>query len=124
MLSSARAAAVVAVSNLDRARDFYGGTLGLQVDLEMPGGILYACGGDTRLLVYPSGYAGTNEATAVSWDVADLRAEIAALQGKGVSFEEYDLPDTERDGVIHVMENLRVAWFKDPDGNILSLVER
>ena len=125
MLSSARAAAVVAVSDLDRARDFYSErTLGLQVDLEIPGGILYACGGDTRLLVYPSAYAGTNEATAVSWDVADLRAEIAALQGKGVSFEEYDLPGAERDGVVHLMENLSGAWFKDPDGNILSLVER
>jgi catechol 2,3-dioxygenase-like lactoylglutathione lyase family enzyme len=124
MLSSARAAAVVAVSDLDRARDFYGGTLGLQVDLEMPGGILYTCGGDTRLLVYPSGFAGTNEATAVSWDVADLRAEIATLQGKGVSFEEYDLPGAERDGVVHMMDNLTAAWFKDPDGNILSLVER
>jgi catechol 2,3-dioxygenase-like lactoylglutathione lyase family enzyme len=124
MLSSSRAAAVVAVSDVDRSRDFYSGTLGLKIDLDMPGGVLYACGGDTRLLVYPSTYAGTNEATAVSWDVDDLRSEVAALQGKGVAFEEYEMPGVEREGAVHVMPDLSAAWFKDPDGNILAMVER
>jgi catechol 2,3-dioxygenase-like lactoylglutathione lyase family enzyme len=124
MLSNAPAAAVVAVSDPGAAREFYGGTLGLQVEDEEPGGTLFACGDGTRLLVYPSSYAGTNQATSVSWQVADIRAEIAALQEKGVVFEQYDIPEMTRDGDVHVAGTLSAAWFKDPDGNILALIER
>jgi catechol 2,3-dioxygenase-like lactoylglutathione lyase family enzyme len=124
MLSNARIAAVVAVADLEKGRDFYSGTLGLAVDEEEPGGILYACGGGTRLLVYESGFAGTNEATAVSWEVDDLEGELSALRGKGIAFEQYDLPGVTREGDIHVMGSTRGAWFKDPDGNILSVVSR
>jgi catechol 2,3-dioxygenase-like lactoylglutathione lyase family enzyme len=125
MLADSRVVAVVAVSDLEGARAFYGDTLGLQASgMDEPDGVLYDCGGDTRLLVYQSGYAGKNEATACSWQVDDLEGEIDALKGKGVTFEQYDFPGVEREGDIHVTGGLRAAWFKDPEGNILNLVSR
>lgn len=124
MLSEGRAAAVVAVHDLGRAREFYGGTLGLHSGSEEPGAVLYDSGGGTQLLVYESSFAGTNEATAVSWQVDDLGAEVADLKGRGISFEHYDFPGMTRDGDIHDMGSVRGAWFKDPDGNILAVISR
>lgn len=126
MLSSSPVVAVVAVSDLGRGKEFYGRTLGLpQADLDDPGGVMYACGNGTQLLVYTSSFAGTNQATGASWEVNDLEAEISILKSKGVAFEQYDIPGSERDGDIHpIGDGLRAAWFKDPDGNILNLITR
>jgi catechol 2,3-dioxygenase-like lactoylglutathione lyase family enzyme len=126
MLASSPVVAVVAVKDLDRAQEFYGGTLGLQPAPETdPGGVLYACGGGTQLLVYTSGYAGTNQATAASWQVDDLEGTIADLKSKGITFEQYDnIPGLERDGEIHRSGSIAGAWFKDPDGNILNVLSR
>jgi catechol 2,3-dioxygenase-like lactoylglutathione lyase family enzyme len=125
MLSDSPVVAVVAVSDMDGAKAFYGGTLGLSPsDMEEPGGVLYDCGSGTRLLVYESGFAGTNQATAASWQVDDLEGEVEALKAKGIAFDQYDLPGMDREGDIHVMGNLRAVWFRDPEGNILNLVNR
>jgi catechol 2,3-dioxygenase-like lactoylglutathione lyase family enzyme len=126
MLSSSPVAAVVAVSDMDGAKEFYGGTLGLQPspDITDPGGVLYACGGGTHLLVYESGYAGHNQATAAAWQVDDLDGEMVELRARGVTFEQYDIPGIERDGDVHTMGDLRSAWFKDPEGNILNISSR
>jgi len=125
MLASSPVVAVVAVRNMDSAKEFYEGTLELKsAGMDDPGGVFYACGGGSLLLVYESSYAGTNEATAVSWEVSDIRAEVAEMKGKGVTFEQYDLPGMTRDGDVHVADTLSAAWFKDPDGNILALVMR
>ena len=123
MLGGKDAAATLAVSDLQRARDFYESTLGLQPLQEDLGSVLYKSG-SSMLLVYPSEYAGTNQATAATWAVGDdLEAIVDELKSKGVSFEHYDdLPDTTREGDVHAMGELRGVWFKDPDGNILSLV--
>ena len=125
MLADSPVVAVVAVSDLDGARAFYTDTLGLRPSAtDEPGGVLYDCGGGTTLLVYQSGFAGTNQATAASWQVADLEGEISALKAKGIAFEQYDIPGIEREGEIHTTGGLRAAWFKDPEGNILNLVAR
>jgi catechol 2,3-dioxygenase-like lactoylglutathione lyase family enzyme len=123
MLGSKSAGATLAVSDLERARDFYENTLGLEPIQEDLGSVLYKSG-NSVLLVYPSEYAGTNQATAATWAVGDdLEATIQDLKAKGVTFEHYDdLPDTTRDGDVHVMGDLKGVWLKDPDGNILSLV--
>lgn len=123
MLGTIDAIATVAVKNLDAAKRFYEGTLGLElVDAEDSEAITYRAGSST-LLVYRSQYAGTNEATAVTWIVGDgLDDLVTALKGKGVAFERYDLPGTTRKGDVHVAGDTKVAWFKDPDGNIHSLV--
>jgi catechol 2,3-dioxygenase-like lactoylglutathione lyase family enzyme len=125
MLGDSNVVAVVAVNDLARGKDFYGGTLGLQEsDTDEPGGMLYSCGGGSLLLVYESSYAGTNQATAASWQVGDIEQEISGLTARGVSFEHYDLPGATQEGDVHVIGSLKAAWFKDPDGNILCLASR
>jgi catechol 2,3-dioxygenase-like lactoylglutathione lyase family enzyme len=123
MLGDKDAAATIAVSDLQRARDFYESTVGLTPVQEQPGGVLYKSG-NSVVLVYPSEYAGTNQATAASWAVGDdFDAIVEDLRAKGVAFEHYDdLPDTTREGDVHVVGEFKGVWFKDPDGNILSLI--
>jgi hypothetical protein len=76
--------------------------------------------------VYPSGYAGTNQATAATWEVADIQAAIDDLKSKGVSFEHFDMPPEagEWQGDMLVSNSEKAAWFKDPDGNTLCIHSR
>ena len=124
MLGDKSVAAALAVSDLQRARDFYEGTLGLRPTHEDDGSVLYGSGA-SAVLVYPSRYAGTNQATAATWAVGDdLDAVVEDLRGKGVAFERYDdLPGVSREGDVHLMGEMRGVWLKDPDGNILSLID-
>jgi catechol 2,3-dioxygenase-like lactoylglutathione lyase family enzyme len=123
MLGGKDAAATIAVRDLQRARDFYENTLGLALAQEQPGGILYKSG-NSVVLVYPSEHAGTNQATAASWAVGDdFDAIVEDLRSKGVTFEHYDLPDTTREGDVHQFGESKAVWFKDPDGNILNLID-
>lgn len=123
MLGQKQAMATIAVKKLAPAKAFYEGKLGLQpTDTGEPGVIGYKSG-DSEILVYESQFAGTNQATAATWVVGnDLEQIVQSLKSKGVAFEHYDLPGTTRNGDIHVSGKTRVAWLKDPDGNILSLV--
>ena len=126
MLNAIEAVATVAVTNIDRARDFYEQTLELQpepVGEGMESVRTYKSGGSS-LFVYESETGGTNEATSVTWAVEDVDAEVEALKARGVRFEHYDMPDTTLDGDVHVSGDHRAAWFKDPDGNILAIVSR
>lgn len=129
MLGTIDAMATVAVKDLDAARRFYEGTLGLKqtgaepAGAEAPEALTFGAGSST-VLVYRSKYAGTNEATAVTWTVGDRLEELVeALSAKGVRFERYHLPGTTRRGDVHVAGDTEVAWFKDPDGNIHALVK-
>ncbi len=123
MLRTKDAAATIAVSDLDRARRLYEGTLGLSAINEDEGGILYKSG-NSAILVYQSEFAGTNRATAATWAVGgELDSIVGELGESGTAFEHYDdLPGTTREGDVHVMGDMRAVWFKDPDGNILNLV--
>ncbi|MDQ0038664.1 catechol 2,3-dioxygenase-like lactoylglutathione lyase family enzyme [Variovorax boronicumulans] len=123
MLGNIDAAPNLAVKDLAVARRFYEDTLGLsQVDAEGDEVVVYRSG-NTRVNVYRSAFAGTNQATAVTWQVGeDIERLAAALKAKGVRFEHYDMPDTKLEGDLHVMGGMKVAWFKDPDGNILNLI--
>ena len=126
MLSKYDAIPTVAVKNLAAAKKFYEGTLGLkQIDAEGDEVAVYQ-NGDTRLNVYRSQFAGTNKATAVTWAVDDVEGEVRELKSKGVAFEHYDMPELKLKGDVHVADgaDLKVAWFKDPDGNIFSIVNR
>jgi catechol 2,3-dioxygenase-like lactoylglutathione lyase family enzyme len=123
LLGSRNAVANLAVKNLDAARKFYEDTLGLAPVEEEGDEVVVYKSGDSVLNVYRSQYAGTNEATAVTWTVGDdLEDIVRALRDKGVTFEHYDMPGTTVNGDIHVTANMKVAWFKDPDGNILNLI--
>ena len=125
MLRDTDAVANLAVKDLKIARAFYEGTLGLEaVGKEGDEVIVFRSGG-TKINVYRSKEAGTNKATAVTWAVGDqVRANVQALKTKGVRFEHYDMPGLTLDGDVHVGYGMEVAWFKDPDGNILNLVSR
>lgn len=123
MLGNKDAAANIAVKNLETAKKFYEDILGLtQIGAEGQELIVFKCGNST-INVYRSQYAGTNKATAVTWVVgAEIEGVVQQLKAKGVAFEHYDMPDMTREGDIHVAGTMKVAWFKDPDGNILNIV--
>ncbi|HEX3234200.1 MAG TPA: VOC family protein [Gemmatimonadales bacterium] len=130
MLADRDAIATVAVKDMEVAKRFYEGTLGLK-----PAGadsgpsqplsnadVRVYRSGKTNFLVYKSQYAGTNKANAVTWGLGDdLERVVQSLQAKGVVFEHYDLPGLTRKGDVHQFGTFRAAWFKDPDGNILHI---
>ena len=122
MLGKADATPMIPVKDLDRARTFYEEKLGLKSFDEWGEGVTLKSG-DTLINVYRSEFAGTNKATALTFDVDDIDKEVGELKEKGIFFEHYDLPGLERRGDLHVTEGFKTAWFKDPDGNILSLIE-
>jgi catechol 2,3-dioxygenase-like lactoylglutathione lyase family enzyme len=122
MLGSKQAATNIAVKDLARARKFYEGTLGLKKVGEEDDEVVTYKSGDAMIYVYRSEHAGTNKATALTWNAGDdVASEVEALKAKGVSFEHYDMPGMRHEGDVHVGHDMKVAWFKDPDGNILSI---
>jgi catechol 2,3-dioxygenase-like lactoylglutathione lyase family enzyme len=126
MLGDKNVTATIAVKDLAKARDYYENSLGLQgAETDKLGGVTYTCG-SSKLYVYQSAYAGTNQATYVSWGVGDdFESIVSGLQSKGVAFEVYDdLPGATVEGVIHTTGDVKSAWFKDPDGNILNIANR
>ena len=123
MLGKADATPMIAVKDLDRARKFYEDTLGLKAEEEMGGEVLTVTSGSTPITVYRSEFAGTNKATALTFQVDDVETEVRELKEKGIFFEHYDLPGLQQQGDVYVAEGFKTAWFKDPDGNILSLAE-
>jgi catechol 2,3-dioxygenase-like lactoylglutathione lyase family enzyme len=117
------AATMLAVKDLGRARRFYEDVLGLEkIDEEGDDVVAYRSGAST-INVYRSEFAGTNKATAVTWEVDNIEDAIRDLKSKGVAFEHYQMPGLRQEGDLYVAEKgaMRTAWFKDPDGNILSL---
>jgi catechol 2,3-dioxygenase-like lactoylglutathione lyase family enzyme len=123
MLRDKNAAANIAVKDLEIAKSFYQDVLGLQlIDSGLPEVVIFESG-SSKIIVYKSQYAGTNKATSMTWTVGDNIEEVVqALKAKGITFEHYDIPNIKLEGDIHVDGKMKVAWFKDPDGNILNLV--
>lgn len=120
MLGKFNVFATVAVSDINNAKEFYGQTLGLEQTDENPGGVTYQSG-TGKIFVYQSPTAGKNESTSASWEVEKIEDVVEELKSKGISFEQYDFPGGTREGDVHIMGGMKAAWFKDPDGNILSL---
>jgi catechol 2,3-dioxygenase-like lactoylglutathione lyase family enzyme len=125
MLADTAAVATIGVRDMKRAARFYEQTLGLERTQSMGDSAAAYKTGTSSLFVYQSQFAGTNQATAVTWDLGkDVDTVVSDLKRKGVSFEHYDLPGTTLEGDIHVADGRRLAWLKDPDGNILALAGR
>lgn len=123
MLGDKEAVATIAVKSLEKAKAFYGGKLGLKENGDEQPGVLSYKSGKSSVLVYESQYAGTNQATAATWTVGgDVDRLVKELKSRGITFEKYDLPNLTHEGDVHVNGEMRVAWFKDPDGNILAIV--
>jgi catechol 2,3-dioxygenase-like lactoylglutathione lyase family enzyme len=122
MLGDTNAIANVAVKDLEVARQFYVGKLGLNEQKSEEAEVLACKSGDSLIFVYKSEYAGTNKATSVTWEVKDVPGEVKALKNKGITFEHYEFPGGRLEGDVHILGDMKAAWFKDPDGNILALV--
>lgn len=122
MLKHATLFPTIPVTNLDRAKIFYRDTLGLGIMMEDPAGVMLEAGNGTGVYLYQRG-ASKADHTLAGFKVDDLASEMAALKEKGITFEEYDLPGLKTVNGIASMGNSKAAWFKDPDGNILSLTQ-
>jgi len=128
VLENAEIAAIVPVSEIDRAVEFYGNVLGLKLVIrrdDMPENreAEFSAGGGT-LVAYESVAAGQSRSTIAGFRVDDLRAVVSTLRERGVAFEEYDTPDLKTENGIGRIGDLLAAWCKDPDGNIIAFEER
>jgi catechol 2,3-dioxygenase-like lactoylglutathione lyase family enzyme len=125
-LSNYRVGAAIAVSDMNRAREFYEGKLGFTAaGDDADGGRTYECGEGTAVHVFPSpGSVGASGATVAGWTVEDLDGLVDELIANGVTFERYDDEriSTDEKGIA-VFGDSKSAWFKDPDGNVLALVQ-
>ena len=123
MLGDHEAIATIAVKELKAARRYYTDVLGLTLVEARGDEVLEYTAAGRKLFVYRSPFAGTNQATSVTWAVGnEIDAIVRELKSRGVQFEHYQLPNLTLEGDVHVGGPMREAWFKDPDGNIHSLV--
>jgi catechol 2,3-dioxygenase-like lactoylglutathione lyase family enzyme len=125
-LSSHEVRPSVAVSDISRAARFYEGKLGLRADREQSDeSRIYPCGGGTSLHIYVSPASNVRgTATLATWYVPDLDQVVDGLGEAGVAFERYDDPALKADAKgIHNLDDGRVAWFRDPDGNTFAIEE-
>ncbi len=100
-LTQRTVAMMLPVTDVDRARTFYTG--------------------GSSLVLLPRPDSRPSESTAMGFDVDDITSEIGDLEGHGVVFEDYDLPELKTIDHVYVMGSEKAAWFKDPDGNVLCL---
>ncbi|GAA2771247.1 VOC family protein [Streptomyces showdoensis] len=122
MLADSPIAAIIPVNDMARAKRYYTETLGLTLVKESPQDVMFETGG-SMIGLYETPYGGQAQHTLASWKVADLDAEMKELRSKGVAFEDYDLPGLKTvDGVVE-SDDMRGAWFKDSEGNILCVLE-
>jgi catechol 2,3-dioxygenase-like lactoylglutathione lyase family enzyme len=119
MLGNAQVAALLPTTDIEAAKDFYQNKLGLKLLPIENGPVVFEAGDGTTLEVYPRSEPSKAEHSVAAFRVTDIASVIAELEGKGVVFEDYE------GTVNHVMEYgpTKLAWLKDPDGNILSLSE-
>ncbi len=123
-LKQYQVAGMIPAADMDRATKFYTETLGLEVDPSAPEGATLVVAGDgSRVAIYETPSAGKAAHTLAGWNVPDVRAEMAALKAKGVTFEDYDMPDLGLKTVdgLATLPIGTAAWFKDSEGNILGL---
>jgi catechol-2,3-dioxygenase len=123
MLSEFPVNPTLPVADLARARRFYEEVLGFVPEGPATPGVVIYRAKDSVLSVYQSEFAGTNKATAAGFRVADLASIVQELKARGVTFEEYDFPEFKTVGGIAQTPGALAAWFKDPDGNIIGLIQ-
>ena len=127
MLGDKRVMTTIPVADVQRARAFYEGVLGLRfvAGPRADGSFEYECGGESGLYTYPTTEnAGKSPATLAAWHVDDIEATARALRAREVVLEEYDMPGLQTEEGITTLRGGRTIWFKDPDGNILNAFER
>ena len=115
--------AYIPAKDLERARRFYEGKVGLKPTALAAGGVFYEFAGGTACFLYPSAGAGTSRASQAFWDVDDVARAVRELEQRGVEFQDYDMPGMKT--VNHIFDggDAKAAWFKDSEGNIMALVQ-
>nr|WP_083363274.1 VOC family protein [Microterricola viridarii] len=125
MMDFKRSIGVLPASDLARARAYYKDMLGLEPeeDMDDEGGSLYSVGGSLFML-YQTSFAGTAKNTALTLETGDLDATMADMRGRGVAFEEYDMPGLKTENGVAELGGERSAWFIDSEGNIIAIAQR
>ena len=124
MLSDAPATIILPVKDMQRARAFYESNLGLRPIGQKPDGkFVYALSGGSVLALFPKEGGTKADHTAISFQVSDIREAIARLEGRGVVFDDYDLPGLKTVDHVCVLGSEKAAWFRDPEGNYLCIHE-
>ena len=123
MLNERRAHATLPVADLDGARAFYEGVLGFTPERILATAVLLRAGEGSFFAVTRSAGRTSGSHTQMAFTVLDIEAEVADLKGRGIVFEEYDTPGLKTEGSIAQTGPNRAAWFKDPEGNLLGLIE-
>lgn len=121
MLNKLEFTAVLPASDLKRAQAFWSEKLGMEPAEERSDGLLYRSPSGGGLLIYETQFAGTAQNTQFCWITADVEGEVAELRGRGVVFEEYDLPGIKTENGIATIEGEKGAWFKDSEGNTVCI---
>jgi catechol 2,3-dioxygenase-like lactoylglutathione lyase family enzyme len=123
MLAERRCHATIPVSDLNAVRPFYENTLGFEPFEENPGAVLYRAGSGSVFAVTRSSGKASGSHTQMGFTVDDIESEVTDLRRRGVTFEEYDMPGLKTEGGIAQTGPNRGAWFRDPEGNLLGLIE-
>ena len=121
-LATSAVAVMLPVDDVDRAKKFYVESLGLDhTGTDGEGSAMFALGGGATLVLLPRPGGQRADSTALSWAVDDVAGQVAALEQKGVVFEDYDGPDLKTVDHVATMDGDTAAWFLDPDGNVLCI---
>jgi catechol 2,3-dioxygenase-like lactoylglutathione lyase family enzyme len=123
MLQDAPMFAYIPAKDVSRAREFYERKLGFKPGRELSGGVHYDFAGGTACFLYQTPNAGTSKASQAFWYVENIESEVAELKSRGVTFEKYDLPGTDANGIT-TEGGVKAAWFKDSEGNIMAIIQK
>lgn len=123
MLQSSPMYAYIPAKDVSRARRFYEQKLGFKAGRELAGGVAYEFAGATACFLYGTNNAGTSQASQAFWEVEDIEREVAELKGRGVRFEDYDMPGEKSPSGVITSGGAKAAWFKDSEGNIMAVIQ-
>jgi len=123
VLTELRVHSTIPASDMARARAWYAEKLGFEPILDLPSGMMYEAAEGTRFVVFPSPNAGQAPQTCMGFATSDIEREVRDLKTRGVTFEEYDLPNFKTVDSIMSTGLTRSAWFRDSEGNILGIVQ-
>jgi catechol 2,3-dioxygenase-like lactoylglutathione lyase family enzyme len=122
MLNAQKLVAFVPTADATKARSFYQGILGMRVVSEDAFALVLDANG-TMLRVTNVQNFKPQQFTILGWDVGDIEKAVSDLKQRGIRFEKYGMPGQDERGIWKSPSGARIAWFKDPDGNVLSLTQ-
>lgn len=123
MLTELRVHTTIPVADMDRAMRWYEEKLGFKPLWKRTVGAMYQAGDGTRFQLYPTPNAGQAPQTIMGLSTSQVETDVRELKARGVVFEEYDFPHMKTVDSIATVENVRAAWFRDSEGNILGLAQ-